>query len=528
VGAPSKRAKKIRTVSEFDLQRLVQRLHSMRVSSAAYSWNLSEIAAARDAQMRGVFKLPARLAESFRTDDAMYTAHRTRLAPQLTVPVKIEPPNQSPAALRVANEADALYGPEGVGITLGTCVTINSNLANHGVAFAVCTATPRLGGARVDLQCNAWPIEWVRWDPIARRYMTQVDSASMTELATEWVNGAYQLTGAAQAAFRSGTEVPIVHGDGRWVVFEGSEVEPWKDCCVLPGALTWARHAFGLRDMSKGSAAHGNAKVVGELPDNVTIESAEGLAFLDLLIAIASGDMPVGIRPAGSKVDYLTNNSQAWQIFKELVTAAKVSASQIYLGHDGTLGTNGSGPGIDLKTLLAVSQDRIEGDLRVMERQFLTGVIEPWAAMNFGDSRLAPKRRYQIQDIDQDTRRAAEHTRRAAFLDTIERERELGFDVTTARIESLALEYGTSAADLAPEGAKAPSIALAPTDLAKVVMVNEARASAQLGPLLLPDGSPDPDGRLTVEEFAAKKAAKAEAQATPALPAATSPKPRAA
>ena len=57
---------------------------------------------------------------------------------------------------------------------------------------------------------------------------------------------------------------------------------------------------------------------------------------------------------------------------------------------------------------------------------------------------------------------------------------------------------------------------LTPSDAAKVVTVNEARASMDppLPPLALPDGSPDPDGDLIVAEFEAKRAAAGEATGT--------------
>ncbi len=63
-----------------------------------------------------------------------------------------------------------------------------------------------------------------------------------------------------------------------------------------------------------------------------------------------------------------------------------------------------------------------------------------------------------------------------------------------------------------------PTIALAPTDLAGVVSVNEARASAGLGPLLK-DGGEDPDGFITVGEYKAKKEAKPTAAPPEAVPA---------
>jgi hypothetical protein len=63
---------------------------------------------------------------------------------------------------------------------------------------------------------------------------------------------------------------------------------------------------------------------------------------------------------------------------------------------------------------------------------------------------------------------------------------------------------------------------ITPTDVSKIVSVNEARRSIHLGPLLTKDGREDPDGNLTVAEFAAKRealgSAQGEAQGTPFKP----------
>ncbi|MCP4674366.1 MAG: DUF935 family protein [Deltaproteobacteria bacterium] len=58
------------------------------------------------------------------------------------------------------------------------------------------------------------------------------------------------------------------------------------------------------------------------------------------------------------------------------------------------------------------------------------------------------------------------------------------------------------------EGSRANAAGMISTaDLAKTVTVNEARAAQELPPLMLPDGSADPDGDLTLVEFEAKKTA---------------------
>lgn len=501
MGAPSKRARKIRTASEFDLARLRASISPPKEAVGAYAWELRDIVAARNAQMRGDFRLPARLAESFRTDDATSVAFRNRLAPQKCIKVELCPVKGTQGA-KIANEAEGQFGQKGVAITPAALADIHGYLVNHEIAFAYNVATPRADGSRVDFEVHPWPIEHVRWDGYDRCFKTRVDSSSMQP---------------NEAGF--GGEVPIVHGDGRWIIFSNHEIEPFKHGALLAAALVWARHAFALRDWSKSSLAHGLAKVIGELPEGVPLQSegglsAEAAAFQELLIALANSDLPIGIRPAGSETEFISNNSTAWQIFTNLVENAERAAARIYLGTDGTLGAQGGAPGVDISQLFGVASTLVQGDLDCIERCLGTGSIEPWTAINFGDSTLAPTRKYLIADPDADAARASLATRTDAFFAEIEKTRSNGFAMSQEYVDAVAKKHDIAAPQLPIESNKAPSIALAPTDIARVVTVNEARASAGVGPLLLPDGTTDPDGKLTVEQFAAKKASEARPQVT--------------
>jgi hypothetical protein len=238
MGAPSKRAKKIRKANEFDVAKLLAELSPPKVNDSVYAWNLEDIFAAREHQMLGRFKVPCRLAESMKTDDAISVAYENRLDPQRCIGVELVPAKGARAA-PVAAEAEALFGQLGVGVTPDTMVDIHSALVDHGLAVGACVVTPREDGSRIDYAMKAWPMEFVRWDSTDRVLKTMTSS---------------------------GVEVPIVHGDGRWVVFRKRELYPWKHGALLPAAIVWARHAFAARDWTKGSVAHGNAKVIGEMP----------------------------------------------------------------------------------------------------------------------------------------------------------------------------------------------------------------------------------------------------------------------
>jgi hypothetical protein len=470
MGAPSKRAKRVRVSSEFDTSRLAAALKQPRDGRGTIdAWSLAQIFAAREAQMRGSFFLAARMAEQMRTDDALAVAYENRLAPQRCIGTEIVASGGARGA-PIAAEAAALFGDDGVGLHPDTRADIHGCLVNHGVAFATIAALPREDGSRVDFEIHYWPIEYVRWDPTYRMFFARVDLFDINP-------GDFA---APQAGFMPGavgSEVPIVHGDGRWIVFSKHEVDPFRqEAALLPAAIVWARHAYAARDWAKGSVAHGSAKIVGELPEGVPLQESDGsltgeaVAFMQLLRAIASDDAPAGIRPSGSKVDFMTNNSTAWQVWTQLVDNAEKAAARIYLGTDGTLGANGGAPGVDITALFGVATTKVQGDLAAISRGINTGAIEPWCAINFGDSTLAPKHRYKVPNEDEDAVADSYAKRQAAFFADIKAARENGFDVTQDYVNGLAAKYRVASLMLkvapvtpAPVAATPPGAPATPT-----------------------------------------------------------------
>lgn len=373
--AASKRAKKVRTGEEFDVRNLLASIRPPLTSQAAYSWTLEQIQAARDDQMRGKFDRPSKLAKSMRTDDAIFTAWTNRLAPQLGLSVVVK----GKGAVR--KEGEALFGQDGIGTTPGAVSDAHEVLFNLGVSVAVNEWSPRPDGSRVDVKMHAWPMEWVRYDDLKRTLVTRVDGV--------------------------GGEVPITHGDGRWTVFSKHEREPWtKQACILPAALVWSRHAFGLRDWTAASYSQGNSKVKGELPPEFAFFDQDGsltpqaVGFLEILKAAAGTESLAAIVPPGAKMEYLATPSNMHQIWTDITNNAERAAARIYLGTDGTLGAPGGAPGVDIMALFGVANTIGEGDLRCLSRGIQEGIIDPWCAINFGSSEAAPTREYVIPDAD--------------------------------------------------------------------------------------------------------------------------------
>lgn len=425
----SKKARPIREKGEFNLAALQAAVQPRTAQPGVFAWSLSAILAARDAQMVGSFQVAAEMARAFNTDDAIFTARSTRLAPVQSLDVKLVK-GTGPQAESIRSEAEVLFGRKGISFSRATENSIRSNLVDHGVAFAVVRVTPRADGSRFDPIVSAWPMDDVRWDTLKGCYMAQYDAKTAAE------------TGVF--------EEPIVHGNGRWIVFQKSEILPHAstDATLIPAALVWPAHAFANRDRRKSSASHGNAKLVGELPegDALTDESGnptpEAQAMLVLLEALASQDSPFGIKPAGSKIDILANPSGMWQVFSELGKDSEKAAARIYLGTDGVLGSQGGAPGVDVEALFGVHTVKIQSDMTCINDALQSGLIVPWAAMNFGDSRQAPTREYVFPDPDRDEVRKTFAELNAAFLAALKEAKDIGLELTPEYIEDLAKQYG--------------------------------------------------------------------------------------
>jgi hypothetical protein len=432
--ARSKRGQPVKTAESYDLERLRQRIDPPFQNSTAFSYTLPEIMTVRDLQMAGKFRAPSEMSATMNTDDAIFVARQARLAPVEAMAVAMEAANESSKAGRIAGHAAPLFGPNGSALSKADEKAINRDLADHGYAVG-CNAQwcIRPDNSGVDVVHRHWPIRDVEWDPSAERMVALVR-----------VDADPPPTAAPASTAQLGryiSRVPIVHGDGRWVVYQSQAHHSWQhDAAILPGALVWARHAFGAGDWAAVSRSHGSPKWVGTLPPKTPMQkldengkdlglTAEAQAMLDLMADLAGLAMPYGVKPHESKAELVVNSSTAWQVFNELMTNAERAAARIWTGTDALLGAQGGAPGIDISALFGVASTIIQGDLGTITRAFHTGTIEPWAALNYGTSALSPNRAYQIPDPDLQRAREQAIANEQAYVAMLEARKTSGMDV---------------------------------------------------------------------------------------------------
>lgn len=363
--------------------------------------------------------------------------------------------------------------------------SILGTAANHGMAVGYVLQFPAADGSSVRFELSEWPLEHVYYD------------------ATDGTMKTRQL---------NGPPLTITHGDGRWIIFRKYGVAAFtQDAAVLPCALIWAAHAFGIQEWSSAATSHGRPKLIGNLPEGVrlgdgTTATKDAAAFLETLRGLMAGDIDAGLVPFGAKADILINNDQSWQVFERLVLNRERAGSRVYLGTDAILGATGGAPGVDITTLFQVASTRIQGDLEMLERGMREGMIIPWCAVHGEDPALLCLE-YEVPDADADRKSEQEATaveRLGAALKTL---RDSQIIVTQTTVDALRCVLGvTVPCQLVAADETAPAIELAPTDVAKVVLVKEVRLSRGLA--LLGDERDD----MTISELDAY----AKAQAAPA------------
>ncbi len=208
------------------------------------------------------------------------------------------------------------------------------------------------------------------------------------------------------------------------------------------------------------------------------------------------------VLPEGYTMDLLeATGGQGVTVYKQTIDLSDEDIAIRLAGQTvTTTGTTGFSKGNIHET---IAHDLVQFTADTLSECLRKGSLEPWAASNYGDPDLAPFQKWN-------TERPADLKSRAETI------KLFGDAVVSANVplaavgkrlnvEQLSEDFELDLEDLPENKTKAPAVALAPTDLAKIVTVNEGRASSGLGPLLTADGKEDPDGYMSIAAFDAKK-----------------------
>lgn len=212
------------------------------------------------------------------------------------------------------------------------------------------------------------------------------------------------------------------------------------------------------------------------------------------------------VSPPGYQMELVESNGRGYEIYQQAYDQAGGDILVTLTGSKAGAGSEGGQGFSNAPEFSKIDASKTGMVAATWETTLHEQGIRPWTKSIGQERERAPWARFDVRSPEQRAADARALGELAAGVDKI--------DVTLARrgrrldLDAYLEETGQSlpSQPLPADGAAATSkIDLAPTDLAKIVRVNEGRSGAGgLGPLALPDGTPDPDGNLTITECAAK------------------------
>jgi hypothetical protein len=340
-----------------------------------------------------------------------------------------------------------------------------------GVGLTQRVPQPRFGEAKPKYKLETWSPRWLTYD------------ANATKGRPEW-----SITTA------KGNK-SVAPGAGSWILYTpfGSK-RPWAEGKWAKIVFPWLLKRYALEDRANLGQQIGKPTWVGRSPKGATERQRN--KFLSQLVAL--GKQGRLVLPDGWDLVLKEAEGKTWEIYSEAIEWADAAITIVLAGQVVT--TEGS-PGFNSGNV----QERIVGDLirfdaeslaTCMQEQSLTPLAWEWE--DNGDN--AP---YPVWD----TKRPPDKEQEGRTYEIVGRSIELWDKALAAdgkRIDAvrLAERLNLELKPVEKEDAKpTEKIALAPTDVARAITLNEVRANNGLPPLVDESGNEDPRGKKLMSEL---------------------------
>ncbi len=332
--------------------------------------------------------------------------------------------------------------------------------------------------------------------------------------------------------------VRITPGDGHWAFI--AHGERWHEFgAILSLGEIFPPSKLAERDEAGLSEAAGRASPWATLPEGVPVggpvDTKDAAAVSKAAIGGAVQKMVAGLGRArtGAVVPFGTK-IEGFEITSDTQFFDRYSLRQLMKIGYAIMGIPSPGPGAESHYTpivgWSVDEALVDKDHEAIVRAWNDGVARPFCDVNGIDAKVClvgeryaspvDKAKAEADREEADARRAkAEADRKAApalALAAWTKAAVEVFEIGQADVDEMAAALDTPSRKL---NARAAALDLAPTDIAKVVKVDEARASRNLGPL------GDERGKLTIMELEALGKAPAAQTLAPEVESAENGKP---
>lgn len=334
-----------------------------------------------------------------------------------------------------------------------------------GIGVAQRIPIPRTIGQPQKYRMEVWSPRWLRWDYNYNTWVIQT------------------------------TDGPEFVDSDKWILFTPyGEHRPWSGGKWRSLVFPWLLKRFALEDRANYSETAGQPVKVGESPEGSTenqrIDFQNQLANLGRNGAITL--------PEGWDFKIVEASSTNWQIYSESVKWADDAITIVLAGQ--TVTTEGSSGFSSGNVQDRIKIDFIRFDAKSLSNCLYKQSLIPWAIANYGSELDAPMPHWVVEkQTDLSLQASTFETLARAISGLDQAIKSSLYKVDAAELANI---YGIPLVALPPDqpDQSIPDLGLAPTDIARTITINEARAAKGLGPLRLPDGSLDPRGDSMITE----------------------------
>jgi phage gp29-like protein len=243
-------------------------------------------------------------------------------------------------------------------------------------------------------------------------------------------------------------QVPVVHGDGQWVVFGGRARRPWRQGAIRSLAVPWLVRQFAWRDWARYSERHGSPILKIMFPASSGGQAVGGgvsgsnenewYARVQSLGRNAFAYLPQGVGAEGENFDLqlLESKANTHEGFEKLIVRADTSIAVRLLGQNLTTEVQG-GSYAAATAHGRVFQGYLAGIVEGEATDARSGVCQPWAQRVYGSVDLGPWPRRCADPPEDKAARAKAGEALGKALSSFD---TAGFEVENA--EELAEQYG--------------------------------------------------------------------------------------
>jgi hypothetical protein len=332
--------------------------------SVQLGWTVNDVRSALQDLTVGLFDKPAQLQDAIASDSRVQSAMRSRSGGLLGKPIRFRLPEKyrdDPDAAKCLKAWEAHWPQMAAEPALLDALETSSSL-------------------------GVWSAQ-ILWDTSKRLWKPYLQAFGSRYTYYQWVDRCHM-------AVTLDGQVPITPGDGHWVLHAPyGQYRGWMRGSIRALAQWWLARNYALRDWARYSERHGYPLLIADTPfgadpDDISAYQSQLASLGQESVLQVPGSVDLA-KYGKYDLRYLEAADSNWATFKALIDQCNDEITLALLGQNLTTQVK-EGSFAAARVHADVRQAILEADARALAKTIHVQIARPFAAINFGDARMAP------------------------------------------------------------------------------------------------------------------------------------------